>query len=228
MVYLRDIQVFDFTSRITGGKFSSGAGGAAFMYALSAGVRATGNRRADKSGEPADISNEVKKVFGEDKVTVTTKGDETFIDINLKVKKGTGLLTEDFEAIMSDIVRDWNTQAEIDGHTYHVKTTLTVDNNILSSGDFSIESWSSLPPDDQRDAAGMNIGKRIYVNRNVVLDKNGAARMMSRSGTAAHEFGHLIGLEHQKNVTNSIMSYADVRDVSSGTDLQRLAHRYGN
>lgn len=112
------------------------------MYAVSAEVKGI----ADKSSEPDDVSNSVEKVIGKDKVSVSTDGDETTIEINLKVKNGIGLSSKGFDAIVADIKTHWNTSAEIGGHTYRVKTWLTVDDNILSSGDFSIEECSSLPP----------------------------------------------------------------------------------
>ncbi|WP_410174765.1 hypothetical protein [Microbulbifer thermotolerans] len=53
--------------------------------------------------------------------------------------------------------------------------------------------------------------------------------MISRPTTAAHEFGHAIGLGHQGNsATGSIMIYSKVRSVANGTDLQRLASRYAH
>src|SRR5690606_34301807 len=185
-----------------------------------------GGTSADTTGEPDHITDSARKVFGADKISVTSTEDETLIEINLNVKKGIGLSDEDFDAIVSGIKNDWNTTTQIDGHTYRVTTSLTIDTNILSSGDFVIEAWSSVPS-AYRGYAGLNIGKKIFVNRNVSMN-NGVPTLMSRSGTAAHEFGHMIGLGHQSNSTNSIMSYATNRSVSNGTDLKRLAQGYRN
>jgi len=45
------------------------------------------------------------------------------------------------------------------------------------------------------------------------------------SSTFVHEFGHSLGLGHQLNSTNSIMSYSDGRRVKAG-DVSRLMEAY--
>lgn len=47
----------------------------------------------------------------------------------------------------------------------------------------------------------------------------------SYSTSPGHDMGHILGLYHQENRTNSLMSYSHSR-VLTGNDLKRLAEGY--
>ena len=68
------------------------------------------------------------------------------------------------------------------------------------------------------------VGGRVY-EHSPYADRNG--NPYSRPTTPAHEFGHLIGLSHRRNVTNSILSYAGDRSVRF-VDLKRISDAYAN
>ncbi len=182
----------------------------------------------DNDSEPENITNSVRHTMRKKQITVKAGTNETKITIKAKIERGVGLDQDNFDKSIIDIEREWNTSATIGGHRYTVVTKITkVDRskNPLARGDLVIEPWFTVNK-SYKNHNGLNQGKKIWINRGIKRRK-GKVVQAARPTTPAHEFGHAIGLGHQKNDTKSIMSYArDGRSLKKGTDLKRLADAY--
>jgi len=61
-------------------------------------------------------------------------------------------------------------------------------------------------------------------NRSITID---LTKYSETAGDLTHEVGHLLGLHHEANITNSLMSYSATRASSFNADeLQRLYNAY--
>lgn len=178
-------------SEATGGKFANGAAYAAFSWAVAQGAQGL----SDRPGEPDNITNEIVDtgldLYVEDGVV---KG-----DVVLKCLAGGGASCGSAVEAMKNINRraniDLNISLASEGEAYDIGLKIG-DRFTGFTENAGLYRPVSGGPIVRRIATFFGQRPTIYLSP-------------SRMGplTPLHEFGHALGLGHQKNSTNSVMSY---------------------
>lgn len=144
------------------------------------------------------------------------------VAINLTASRDVTLPISVFDQIISRIELDWNTSRTKGNTTISIRTKITkVSTGIFGNGgDILIEGIT-------QGHSNAKLGGRKYQHNHMIRRKNNTINPWSRIDTASHEFGHLIGLSHRANNTNSLMSYALNRELKF-EGLKLIADRYGH
>ncbi|MCP4469086.1 MAG: hypothetical protein GY815_00100, partial [Gammaproteobacteria bacterium] len=186
-------------SKITGGKFANGAGSAAFVA-----VSADWSSSSDgiPTAEPEDVSNDVEingnMIFNEN-ITIEESDGKMKMIINGKVFSGAA--GDKAQAFIDSVNKDWNgASATVDGIEYSVSVNLSLTNR-SGNADFNLSNCLSKCLYDGAAGWAELGGRQVRIGAQI------------RMTTNIHEFGHLLGLWHQKNATNSIMSYSGDRSI---------------
>lgn len=199
------------TSSLVGGKFANGAITAAFATAFS---NIASRVASDSLADPTTVLDEFRRNRAmRDNIAVACDDSGCDLNIGLKVSADATLTDETFAWAMKDIARTWRGSYVYGERSYSITVSLTVDGRhpdiVFTTATLRAEDDGILPAG----RSGLGSGKRIELGT-------------VRSGTAAHELGHVLGLGHRRNFTGSIMSYADRRFVT-GQEVDTLATGYG-
>ncbi|MDO8345584.1 MAG: FG-GAP-like repeat-containing protein [Cellvibrio sp.] len=210
-------------SEMTGGKFKNGAASAAFSYAVMWGASKieAGGTQQDSAADPEPDGpyDRITKNGGFSKnIKVTGAGtDKVEISIELTVVKDVSISQSEFDGLIQTIENSWSTTISDGAKSITIKTNLTqvAPDLFGGGGNFKIKGIASGRSNAQRSGY-------VY-EHNGSMQRNGS--FWSRSDTAAHEFGHLLGLSHSANNTNSLMSYSSNRSLQY-MDLKRVSDAY--
>jgi|FLYM01.1.fsa_nt_gi hypothetical protein len=166
------------------------------------------------------------KKSGKVKVSVTDDG--TFLDINLTVARDEGVDSKAFDIAIREIKDIWNNQYKSEQGVLTIRTNITAIDD-PKKADFTFKNCELGIGCSVSNPAHVNIGSP---SQNIIHWSRTASAItvypLNRNPIASHEFGHMLGLWHQKDGSGSLMSYDENRKKSGllEGDARKLVEAY--
>ncbi len=176
-------------SKLTGGKFVNGAVTAAFAATM---VESYGNSRADGDGDVEPLESSVGDgLHGDNKLRLHRDGDTLKGNYSLYCGNGTAKQCSSLAQSMEKI------NQVVDGIKLDISITPT--SNPFTA-DIDASWWGGRSSTDSG-----------IISQNMQLNRGVGYSVFSNQLSAVHELGHALGLRHQWNDTNRLMSYSSSR-----------------
>lgn len=209
---VRNVLVGGTVSAATGGKFGNGAVTAAMQAAFAK----VGESAPFSGSEPSGVSDRVTKngKFNQN-ISVNCNASQCSVSIRATISGDSTITDTTIEWAAADISSNWSGSFVHEGVSYSVETVITPVVN--EKPDIMLIAIKNAER-GRNEVYGAGYA-RVGSGREIELGWHHGRRI------AAHEFGHLIGLRHQANVTFSLMSYN--RDAAlTGSDVAKIARAY--
>ncbi|MCT2532883.1 hypothetical protein N2488_06760 [SAR92 clade bacterium H231] len=196
-------------SRVTGGKFANGAAYAAFASIVSSAAHATADGQL--GSEPEHISDDV--IVNKDLQDVLTV-DGNKISGTVRIASADAGTADDLNSFVKSANAEWNGKTVVASNGEEYVSNISFEASSLENANIVLRSnFTPFAPTIRVDAIG---GSEVLLR---------PGRYWSHRTTPGHEVGHNFGLHHQRNPTNSIMSYSPTRSLQ-GNDVGRLVEAY--
>ena len=203
-------------SKLTGGKFANGAQTWAFSAAMAQDWGSAGSSAEARNIEPENITDEVTpdKRFG-----ITTSSDGKTLSGNISIYctslpaaacQGVANSMMKINQISEGLTIDLDVTVGSTKYTSDIEVSWVEYNGITNGDSTMAEQFLGLGPLNKiRFKHGVGYGANV------------------NTSTASHELGHAIGLGHQANSTNSLMSYSPNKTYQiKGPQLNNLFEAY--
>ena len=196
-------------SKATGGKFANGAATAAFASIVSSAAHAAADGQL--GSEPEHISDDV--IVNKDLQDVFTV-DGNKISGTVRIASADAGTADDLNSFVKSANAEWNGKTVVASNGDEYVSNINFEASSLENANIVLRAnFTPFAPTIRVDAIG---GSEVLLR---------PGRYWSHRTTPGHEVGHNFGLHHQRNSTNSIMSYSPTRSLQ-GNDVRRLVEAY--